>query len=261
MKEFKINENITLKLEEELIDKRESIKKTKTNIYVNGKKFKYCSFLLVEIPIEEITSLNDLDSIDEAEEKLDSSLEEHKENPFDYKISPEVEFWGHCSNLQVWVENNYNTKLLHRNLAFPLLKRLTEIGDPVAKKVFKEEIVQRFLSCHLPVIHYLLFNNYLDYLSNEELDLLFYEFKLNNTLQYSFLEPVLIIKGYIKRNLETEEFRRFLNNFLSEAENGKYATIKNDKYETASDFYRIIQDWLFENVVKREFEMIKKNSL
>ena len=133
MKEFRINQYITLKLEDEIIDEKEDLKKIRTNIYVNGGKFQYCSFLLIEIPIEKTTSSNEIDSIDEAEEKLDNSLEEDNENPFEYKIPPEVEFWGHCSNLQVWYENNYNTRLLHRNLAFPLLKRLAEVGEPIAK--------------------------------------------------------------------------------------------------------------------------------
>ena len=167
-----------------------------------------------------------------------------------YKIYPETEFWGHCSNLQVWVENDYNTRLLHRNLAFPLLKRLTELGDPKAKRVFKEEIAQRFLSCYLPVIQFLFFNNYLDYFSEEELELLFHELKLHNRLLYSFIEPVLLFKGYIKHNLNLEEFGHYLRKFLSEAENGKFIAFKNDKYETASDFYRIIQNWLFENIWK-----------
>lgn len=34
MKEFRINEYITLKLEEEIIDEDEGIKETKTNIFI-----------------------------------------------------------------------------------------------------------------------------------------------------------------------------------------------------------------------------------
>jgi len=249
---------MTLKLEEEIFDEKADLKKTRTNIYVKCEKFQHCSFLLIDIPIEKTTLIDEITSIDEAEEKLDNSLEEDNENPFEYKIPPETEFWGHCSNIQVWYENNYNTRLLHRNLAFPLLKRLTEVGDPIANRVLKEEIAQRFLSYHLPVIQFLFFNNYLDYFSSEELELLFFELKLHNTLLYSFLEPVLMIKGYINHNLNTEEFGHYLKKFLSEAEKGKFVAIKNDRYETASDFYRVIQDWLFENIWKKEYELLKK---
>ena len=141
MKEFKVNKFITLKLEEETISEEEDLSEIKTNIYVQGELFQQCSFLLINIPIKEISSFESIKSIDEAEKRLDTSLEEGSES-FKYEIPPETEFWGHCSNLQVWVENNYDTRLIHRNLAFPLLKRLTEVGDPSAKRVFREEIAK-----------------------------------------------------------------------------------------------------------------------
>ena len=83
-------------------------------------------------------------------------------------ISPETEFWGHCSNLQAWYESNYDTRILHRNLAFPLLKRLTEEGDTVAKKVFKEEIAKRLETGHPNVVLYLIEEEYLEVLNWEE---------------------------------------------------------------------------------------------
>ncbi len=156
-KEFKVNKYITLKLEEYT-----------TNIYVKEKLFRQCKFLLIEVPIEEITSFDEIESIDEAAEKLDSSLEDNET-----ELPPETEFWGHCSNLQAWAENNYSTRLLHRNIAFPLLKQLTEVGDPLAKKVFKEEIAKRFTSGYIPVIKYLLFEGYLNNFNREERETLF----------------------------------------------------------------------------------------
>jgi len=133
MKEFRINDYISLRLEN-----------AKTNLYVKDELFDQCKFLLIDIPIERVSSFEEVDSIDKAEERLDKSLEPlmgntreiHRSN----QIPPDVEFWGHCSNLHVWHENNYDTRLLHRNMAFPLLKKLTDVGDPLAKKVFKEEI-------------------------------------------------------------------------------------------------------------------------
>jgi hypothetical protein len=110
MTEFKINKYLTLKLEY-----------GKTKIYVGGKLFRQCKFLLLDLPIDEITELDNIQSIDEASQKLAYDLER---NSREYEIPPEVEFWGHCSNLQVWAENQYNSQLLHRNLAFPLLKSL-----------------------------------------------------------------------------------------------------------------------------------------
>jgi len=154
-KEFQVNEHITLKLE-----------KGKTNIYINNILFRQCKYLLLNIPVDKITSLNDIESIDEAAEKLNRSMEgyHHKVN-----IIPETEFWGHCSNLQVWFENEYDTRLLHSNLAFPLLKKLAEVGDENAKKLFKKEVARRFLSNHEPIRQLIIENGYLDDFNIDEL--------------------------------------------------------------------------------------------
>ncbi|MBA7605246.1 hypothetical protein ES703_12376 [subsurface metagenome] len=153
---FQVNKYITLRLED-----------GKTNIYVNGTLFRQCKFLLLEIPVNQITTLQEVKSIDEAAEQLDKSLEQENNN--DVILTPEIEFWGHCSNLQVWYENGYNTRLLHSNLAFPLLKKLTEIGDPKAQKVFKEEILKRLESDFPPVIHYLIKEKFISNIARQDL--------------------------------------------------------------------------------------------
>jgi len=156
MLEFKINKFLTLKLEN-----------NRTTIYVKNNIFFQCKYILLNINSDEIEDHDDINSIDEAMETLDHSLE--KTTIVSYKIPPKARFWGHCSNLQAWIENKYDTRLLHSNLAFPLLKTLTEEGDPQAKKVFKDEIAKRFMSNYLPVIIYLIENNYLSYLNKKEL--------------------------------------------------------------------------------------------
>ncbi|MFX1259172.1 MAG: tetratricopeptide repeat protein [Promethearchaeota archaeon] len=155
---FKINRYITLKLEN-----------NETVIYINKERFIQCVYLLLNIPVNQVEDYEGIDSIDKAAEKLDDEL---NFNDSDVKISSKTEFWGHCSNLQAWVENNYNTCLIHRNLAFPLLRKLTEAGDPQARRVFKEEIAKRFASGYKSVVTYLLNEGFLDYLSREELEIL-----------------------------------------------------------------------------------------
>ena len=81
-------------------------------------------------------------NIDEAKEILDKSMEGF--NGTQFHIQPIMEFWGHCSNLQAWIENDYCTDIIHSNLAFPLLRILVEKGDPKANHVFKEEIAYRY---------------------------------------------------------------------------------------------------------------------
>jgi len=155
-KEFKINEKLTVKLEN-----------NRTNIYVDGRLFNQCKYLLLNISTRKIRAYDRIDSIDEAAETLDRNLEGGA--PF-IEISPETEFWGHCSNIQAWYENNYDTRILHRNLAFPLLKALTAANDALAKKVFKEEIALRLESGYPSVVFYLIERMYLRLLTEEELN-------------------------------------------------------------------------------------------
>ena len=139
-----------------------------TNIYVGGSLFKQCKYLLLDIPITNVTDYNEIDSIDEAAERLNRSME--RGQPRKYYLSPDIEFWGHCSNLQVWYENEYDSRILHRNLAFPLLKALVKVGDPLAKKVFKEEIALRLASGYPSVVQHLINQDYLKYLNEEEIN-------------------------------------------------------------------------------------------
>jgi tetratricopeptide (TPR) repeat protein len=163
MREFEINKYFSLKFED-----------NKTYIYVGNERFHKCKYLLLNIPIDKIQTFDQIESIDEAAEKLDKTMETEA---YKVDIPPETEFWGHCSNLQVWAEHDYNTRLLHSNLAFSLLKKLVEVGDPIAKKVFKDEIAERFSSGYEPVAIYLIQEDYLNYLNDEELKTLIEEFK------------------------------------------------------------------------------------
>ncbi len=144
----------------------------KTMIYVNGKLFLQCKYLLLNRRSDEIQELI-LNSVDEMEDFLDNSLEpvqlDDPESDHDivFELSPEVEFWGHCSNIQAWYEFNYDSRLLHRNLAFPLLKKLTKEGDPLAKNVFKNEIAKRIDIGNKNVIKYLIIEHYLVNFPNE----------------------------------------------------------------------------------------------
>ena len=163
MKEFKLSKYLKIKLEDD-----------STNIYVNGEYFEQCKYLLLNISKESLHNFDKIESIDEAAEILNHSME--GEGVDKMEISPEAEFWGHCSNLQVWIENDYDTRLLHSNLAFPLLKKLVNAGDLTAKKVFKEEIALRLLSGYSSVVIYLIEEGYLEEFTTEEKELLSEQF-------------------------------------------------------------------------------------
>lgn len=139
-----------------------------------------CKRLVLNIPKSDLKQYNRIESIDEAAEAYDHYIRDHQilkdaglsevENDENFSlIRPEEEFWGHCSNLQVWSEHDYDTRLLKVNLAFPLLERLVKTGDNLAQIKFKEEILKRLLSGSESVVEYIFVGGYQDYLSNEEL--------------------------------------------------------------------------------------------
>lgn len=228
MKEFKVNEYITLKL-----------KAGETNIYVNNELFKQCKTLLLNIPIEEFVYLDEINSVDQVAENLGWSEEGQmgiKDKSF---ITPETEFWAHCSNIQIWAEYNYNTQLLHSSLAFPLLKKLVEAGNLLAKKVFKEEIAKRLVSNHLSVVLYLLEEKYFDYLDAEELSSVLRDSEiikillkdvnieyddLNNYIKMFHVKAPLGLKQIFFD--EDNKLRKFIGEFLEEFPHTRYHTLE-----------------------------------
>ena len=161
LKKFKINDYLTVKLINYGLTKN-------TSVFVKNEMFIQCAYVLLNIPKDNIELTHEINSIDEAAEKLDHKLEYPFKN--DLKIPAETLFWAHSSNLQAWAENEYDTRLLHRNISFPLLKKLTDVGDKTAKRIFKEEIAKRYESGHENVQTYLLKEGYLNYLNKDELN-------------------------------------------------------------------------------------------
>jgi len=201
MKKFEINSYLSLRLEN-----------GKSNIYINNKKFQQCKYILIDIPIE--SSLDDeFGSIEEYidEYKKIEALAKKKTK----KLPPDVEFWGHCSNLHYWYLERYDTNIIHHELAFPLLKALTIAGDPKAKVKFKEEIARRFGSGYSSVTKFLYTEGYLDYLNEEEL-LLCIKDALENSMKKlddQIVEWLLWNYGYkIESYFGREEYLHILLN-------------------------------------------------
>ncbi|MBD3254021.1 MAG: hypothetical protein GF383_02970 [Candidatus Lokiarchaeota archaeon] len=155
-KEFVATEHLSLRFEH-----------GKTDIYIGGERFMQCKYLLFINPHLDPNQW-EIDSIDEAKELLNSDMEGRTLKRNDFSITPEQEFWAHCSNIQVWVEHDYDTRLLHSNLAFPLLRALLEVGDKKAKRVFLDEIGKRLESAYPPVVEFLQEEGFLDFLSRED---------------------------------------------------------------------------------------------
>ena len=170
MNEFVINKFLKLKL-----------KNGETHLFVNDKKFIQCKYIALKkySSNNENLILHEEDiTIDDQVNNLDQSLELADDEELKNLIPPETEFWAHCSNLQAWYENDYNTNILHSNLAFPLLRKLTAVGDKKAASIFKTEIKRRFRSGNLSVLTYLVKEGYLDQLDIEESEKLYEELSL-----------------------------------------------------------------------------------
>ncbi|MFX0167668.1 MAG: hypothetical protein ACFE9V_20290 [Candidatus Hodarchaeota archaeon] len=164
--EKKINEYITLKLI-----------RGKTYIYVNGRMFIQCIRLILNIPKNDVHLYDEVDSIDEAAKLYSNHIHQNRivRGPMAapvpnqvHDITPEEEFWGHCSNIQAWVDYDYDTRILMSNISFPLLRELVKAGDPKATKVFKEEIALRLESGFPSVVQYLLNQGFLRYFTSSE---------------------------------------------------------------------------------------------
>lgn len=169
MKKFRINNFLTLKLE-----------KGKTNIYVNDERFAHCKSLNLNIYIN-----------------------------VEYGVTPETEFWGHCSSLQAWYEHDYDMllirdydiELIHSNF-FWLLKKLVEIGDPIANKAIKSGALKPYLLSSLDRDE---FRDFFPEIS----DLLLPAFFLKAHI-YEWIDVVYLI-GRCKESGLLEEYRaRFL---------------------------------------------------
>lgn len=162
----------------------------KTAIYINGQHFIQCSHVLTTVHTDEIENIILLESVDDI-----------KEAPETIVIDPETRYFVHCSNLQAWVENKFDSRMLHSNLSFPLLKKLVEEGC-VSNIVLKEEIAKRFENGSAEMINFLL--EYLNILSKEDLvDIITLNLPENITPKClkMFYEKDLIDKDVFKQQL------------------------------------------------------------
>lgn len=124
--------------------------------------------MLLNIPVAEVEYFDDIESIDDVAKRLGWEDEgQMGVDDMDYYISPEQEFIVHCSNIQVWVENCYDTRLLHYSLSLNLLRELSEY-DPCAKSILKEEIAKRLESGCESVINYIHEEFLHEYLTHDE---------------------------------------------------------------------------------------------
>lgn len=111
MQTFTVNEFIKLQLENGV-----------TNILLNGRVFTKCKYLLISIPINETGEWENFESMDEIIKATTGGIGDKPAKG----LTPEEAFQGHCSNLQAWVENGYDYRLLDTRLSIPIILKIMQ---------------------------------------------------------------------------------------------------------------------------------------
>lgn len=156
--EYIINKYISLKLYRE-----------KTVVCVCDKIFLTCQKVVLNILVGDVNNYDFYSSIDQIIEHSET----FSSQIIPFSISPEEEFWAHCSNLQAWVENNYNTHILTYEISFGILNELSKKGVKRAQIILKEEIIERLKNSPKDVkpstLIYFLNEGFISLLSQEEI--------------------------------------------------------------------------------------------
>ncbi len=104
--------------------------------------------------------------INENKDQLEEAKIQGKISENNHKIDSENKnFIKFVRILKLWIQNNYDTDLLLYDFSFPLLKKLVEVGDPLAKKVFIHEILKNLWGADPLVVRYLIKEKYDNYVA------------------------------------------------------------------------------------------------
>ncbi len=138
----------------------------RARVLVGGKPFLHCSFIVTTFPVGD--DIPQIDSIEDCAMclKHDARVLEHL-GAREW-LTPAEEVLAHASNLQAWAENGYDMRLLHKNIAFPLLMELANAGDENAKRILDSEIGIRIREGNLAT-QITIVNTVLDYIRDPEL--------------------------------------------------------------------------------------------
>lgn len=177
--DYVINDYMTLKLE-----------KRETNVYIKGEKVVQFHSQILNVTNPKPGYCEEGNPIYEPTFEIKPDLQKIPK----IDIPLEIMFWAISSNLQEWVDNGYDTRILYYKLAFTLLKKLKEINDPKVKNVFKEEIAESFKNGNSSVIAFLISNYFLEDLNREELEVVFKNFDIKCTENQSPIIRIAILE-------------------------------------------------------------------
>lgn len=210
----------------------------RVRVYVSGEELELCSQVMTNMQIKgkDVLTVNSVDDLTPAFYSQDS-----------YKLSPDTIYFVYCSNLQAWVENNYDTKLLSKNIAFPLLRELVNIGE-VDIQFLKKEIMQRFRQGGDELREFLEIEGFLDdYLTREE----FWDLFPPEALILQKIEKLLNKKFRFVLNPDTVDGGADLQ--FSIIPENKYFVLIINTFEVEDHLIEIIK--LFKNLTIRYLDL------
>ena len=151
-------------------------------------------------------------------EDLLGIIDDHDKNT--QLLSLETEFWGLCENFRTWYELDYDCRLLGPELAFPVLKKLYKAGDPLAKQVFKREVVKRAQEGDEYTREFILYEPTLTLFTVEEL------VTIQTTVAPVHKNHTKLLRDYIRYRTEGPEYNeqliRYFVHFLLHVPEGTY---------------------------------------
>lgn len=140
---IKINDYITVSSEQ-----------NKISIYIQGERFQEFDYSFINKILK--TSQSQLEKT--------NTQGKYVKNIYK-KDSNDAYFNNFVNILKLWIQNNYDTNILLYDISFPLLRKLVEVGDSLAKKVFINEILKNLWSGDPLVVKYLFNEKYDDYVA------------------------------------------------------------------------------------------------
>ena len=99
-----------------------------THVYVNERWFNVYIFSLEEV-YEILFDTNTYCCMDKAYRDQVVDIQGNF-----FNVDSDTMFWNYCDYIKAWVDHDYDTRLLLKNDAFPLLKALYEAGDTNAMR-------------------------------------------------------------------------------------------------------------------------------
>jgi len=139
---IKVNDYLTISSESNVI-----------SLYIKGERFQEFDYSFINKIIK--ASKNQLEKTNTQDKYVNAKYKADSKNAY---------FTNFANILKIWSRNNYDTNLLRYNVSFPLLRRLVEVGDSHAKKVFIDEILKNLWVGDPVVIKYIINKNYDEFL-------------------------------------------------------------------------------------------------